>query len=232
MSDDVQAPNADTPAPASPNVAPGTDQPLTPTEQQQVVDFEKRYNDLRPEYDRATQRASQIEQMVAGLRSEDPDTRRWAAEGLGVELADEDPGEPLHEDPRIAQLLAEQAEMKAWKEQQQQRDTQADEQQRIDQIDAQAQAKLAAIDGLDDEERDWVYGRALTNHPPTTDGLPDIEAAHAELVAFQQKQMQKWAASKRAPHVTPVGSSGTQQPNLDDPAERVAWMTQRLAESE
>jgi hypothetical protein len=56
MSDQQAPPQADTPAVAGPTEAPGT-------QEQPQVDYEKRYNDLQPEYTRATQRLSELEQQ-------------------------------------------------------------------------------------------------------------------------------------------------------------------------
>jgi hypothetical protein len=66
MSDQQAPPQADTPAVAGPNEAPGT-------QEQPQVDYEKRYNDLQPEYTRATQRLSRARAAAAVVRARHDD---------------------------------------------------------------------------------------------------------------------------------------------------------------
>lgn len=209
--------------------APTGDTPDAETKVEAVepaIDWQKRYEDLRPEYDRTTQRASQYEQLVNALRDGDPDTRAEAARLLDLEFVTEE-NDGSFEDPSdeaLTRVAALEAQLAAQRDEQQ-------SQAHLAHVETAVETQLDSIDGLDEGDKDWIVSRAISM-PPTSDGLPDIQAAHQELVARDEARLKQWAATKRAPSFSPGGQAGTQTPNLDNEAERVAWMTQRLAESQ
>lgn len=247
-----QAPHGDTPAPtASERISARWGYPLPPLKggagdagtegaaaseattsteaqeaaEQAVVDWEKRYNDIRPQFDRVTGRNSELEQREQWFNllatSEDPDTRRQAAEALGYEVEGDD--EPQEPDAQLAQRL-EKLEQTLSKQAED-----AQQNARIAQVEQHVDTALAGLDGLDDSDRDWVVARAVAL-PPTEAGMPDIAAAHAEFVALEGRLKQRWATTKRAPQ-TVVG--GTQATQAVDPAtmthqERVDHIMARL----
>lgn len=203
-------------------------------EQQAVVDWEKRYNDLRPEFDRTTQEAAQYRRLIEGLNHEDPDTRQAAAEALGIEFVDtddtpeeeDDSDDDLYADP-VARRRLEAIEQR-FAEQEQARQ-EAAEQARVDAAMAQVNEQMTGLGLSSEDDQALVLGVAL-QLPHTPEGLPDIQAAYDRLVARDNERMKSWASSKRGAHVSPVGTSGTQVPDLDDPEQRVAWMAAQLAE--
>src|SRR3954464_13049417 len=79
--DGGQAPNAETPE------TPQTDEP--------TVDWSKRYNDLRPEFDRTNQELSHLNRLLEAARNGDPQ----AAEALGFAYADNDTIDDDGEEP-------------------------------------------------------------------------------------------------------------------------------------
>jgi hypothetical protein len=89
--------------------------PQAPKQQQQEVDWAKRYSDLQPEYTRTTQELSQLRQREdaykALLYSDDQDTRQQAAQALGIELADDEVDDTQYDDPTDA-LRAELEQLK------------------------------------------------------------------------------------------------------------------------
>lgn len=174
------------------------------------------------------QAARELEQFLTS-----PEAMISALEALGYEFEtepDEDPEPVEFDDPRDAKLH----ELEQWKasiEQERARQREAEqaatEQAYLDKIEADCNAQLAAIDGLDDDDRDWIFTRALTTHH-TPEGLPDIEAAHKEFVERENARQRRWAESKTAPHTPGSGTSATQVPDLDDEAQRHAYMRERL----
>jgi hypothetical protein len=220
MSD--QAPIEETPAvPPSPETGtPGTDQ--------EQIDWQKRYEDLRPEYDRTTQRLSERERLVEGLSSDDPDTRAAAAQALGLQFVDDSTDDDQYTDPtdQLAQKL------QALEARLEQRDQQAQDQANIARIEAAVEQQLAQLpDGLSEKDKNWIVKGAL-GLDPTPEGVPDIQAAYQEFTEWESDRQKQWAATKKAPHVSAVGQQGTSAPDLDDPAQRVAWMTERARELE
>ena len=95
--------------------APSTEE--TAGESQETIDYEKRYNDLRPEYDRnqqALKEAQQYQAVVEALQSDDPQERAWAADILGLDFqedeeeGDSDTEDEEFKDTRVDHLLADQ----------------------------------------------------------------------------------------------------------------------------
>ena len=77
----------DTPAQDATQDTPEAEAPEQSEQQTQAeIDYEKRYQDLQPEYTRATQEAAQYRQIIELAQQGDPD----ALEILGLEAADED----------------------------------------------------------------------------------------------------------------------------------------------
>jgi len=225
-----QAPVEETPeTPAEPAVA--VDEQPEAEAPQPEADFRKRYEDLRPEFDRKSQALSQYEQLVEGLQSDDPDTRASAAQALGLEFVDpdevEDPDDDV--DPSDRRLTA--LEQRIAEREQREAETaqQAEEAVLIEQAEQSIERELDAIGGLDADQREWIVNQSLLL-APTEQGFPDIPAAHVKYQAFISAEKKRWAQSKQGAVVSPVGTSATQAPDLDDPEQRVAWMTQRAAE--
>lgn len=227
---DDQAPEVETPDTTEDVV---TDEPTQP-----VVDWEKRYNDLRPEFDRTNQEAAQYRRLIEGLNSDDLDTRREAAEALGIEFVDQDDTPEIEEEDDLyidpvarRRLEAIEARIAQEEAERQQAADEAAEQARVDEAMAKVNEQITAL-GRDDATAEAIFAFALTL-PHTPEGLPDIQAANEKFTAFENRLKESWATSKRgAAHVSPVGTSGTQVPDLDDPEQRVAWMASRLANSD
>jgi hypothetical protein len=223
MSEQEQAPVEEPENAGTAEEAPGTQT------DQQAVDYQKRYDDLRPEFDRRGSRIAELEryeQAVNDLRSDDADTRARAAQALGLpfEFVDDTPEEDPYADPQ--EQLA--ARLEALEQQLQQRGQQEQQAQQIAQIEQHVEQQLAALEGLDDQDRKWIVNTAVAM-PPTAEGMPDIRAAFEEFKAWETARQQKWAQTKRAPHVGQVGTAGTQAlPEDAGHNERVAYAMERL----
>jgi hypothetical protein len=220
---DPQAPLVDTPAQSAPE---GT--PDAPPQ----IDWEKRYNDLRPQYDRTNQE-------LAKLNDEDYQKQLMAQWGYEV-----DEPEPVYEqqDP-TAELRQQIAELSEWKNAQEQQRQQAEQ---LDQITSSVAEQFQSVaPDLDKQTndpdpavresaartREWITTRAL-NMNPREDGMPDIQGAVNEYNAWVSEQQQKWEQGRkrpRAPHVPPGGQAGTDAPNLDDREARRRHMAEQLA---
>lgn len=218
MSDQQAPPIEETPAVAGPEEAPGTQ------DQQSTGDpYEKRYNDLRPQFDRTAQRASELEQRDQWWQvfhtTTDPDTYRQAAEALGLDLPEEEEAQPVDEDDPYAEVRSELEELKAWKAQ---NDTQAREAAAFDYLNGHIATEVdrVGLNQLDEKTRDWVISRALAlpgvPAPPGAphDELPNIEAAYKEWQDLVTEQQRSWAKVKRgAPYVPPGGQSAIEVPD-------------------
>jgi len=188
-------------------------------------DYEQRYNDLQPEYTRATQENAMLRQIVDLAREGDPE----ALEYLGYEAPDtdtEDDDEPTVED-EVAQL-------KEWKQQRESAEEQQAEE--LETEDAWQRFYESEFDKLDadgkwdDDYRAKVVGIAQ-QLPPAEDGLPDLEAGHKALDEWFESRFNERVKSKRSPQA-PSGANASHQPDLDDPEQRRDFIARRLAEQE
>lgn len=200
--------------------------------QQQEIDYAKRYNDLRPEFDRTTAKLSQAElreeAYKALLYSDDQDTRQKAAQALGIELADDEDDGTQYDDPTEA-LRAEFDQLK----QTVTGDRSArQEQEQIAALEAAADASMDALKVPEDAElRDWLVRYAVAS-PATPNGTLDIEAAYKEFGRLMDAQKKTWADTKRTHAFSPGGGEGTQAPDLSTHAGRVQHMLTQLQNSD
>lgn len=210
--DPAEAPDAAAVAapPDTPAAGPGSDG--TPGD----VDYEKRYNDLRPQFDRTTQElAAAKEAAQAWQRFQQSPEEVLRELGYDVETGDEpDPYEPTgFEDPRLTAALRELEQVKqtvgGMTEAQQQA---AQEQALRSSIDEQ----FAALpQGLDESDENWIASRAATL-PARPDGTPDIAAAHAEYQALQTQLQKRWADTKTTSRGPLQGKEGNHDPFPED----------------
>jgi hypothetical protein len=211
---------------------PDSGQQAAAAQQQAEVDWQKRYGDLQPEYTRATQEAAALRQREenykALLYADDQDTRRQAAQALGIELADEEIDDTQYADP-TDQLRRELEQLK---------------QQFTGDLSArQQQEQIAVLEGIaeqnmdhlgvpkDDAVRDWIVSRAVAL-PATPEGHPNVEAAYQEFQQLIDSQKKQWASTKRTQHFAPGGGEGTQAPDLSTHSGRVQHMLSRLQSDE
>lgn len=201
----------------------------TPAE---VNEYQQRYENLRPQYDRTMQELQSLRQQHEALRN-DPDAQRAFLAELGYQVEDDPADAALYDDP----VSALRAELDEIKQTQAQRDQQAQMEQQMRAGEAHISNAIQAIDSsrpapLDDEEQAWVISRALAS-PPGENGMPDIQGAYQAFQSFEEGRMRKWAASKQTPHrVSQAGGEVTEDNRLDvdDPGERQRRMAQRLAD--
>jgi hypothetical protein len=224
-------PQEETPAVVGPEGSQATAEEID--WQARAAAAEDRYGNLQPEYTRATQELAAYREREGWydllLTAEDADTRRQAAEALGLQLEEEedqsdDPFAPVNQRlERIEQSLSQRDE----------REEATEDAMTLRQI---FDARLADL-GVDEEDGNWILAYALHALPAVYDQdfdrpLPDIQAAYEAFNTREDARQKAWAKSKRAPHISPNGQSGTEAPNLDNRQERVDFVLRRMQENE
>jgi len=219
---------AETPAVAGPEGTPGTAEQAAPAE----VDWQDRYQNLQPEYTRATQRVAELEhqQELYDLlvSTDDSDTRRQIAEQLGYVLDDADAQELIEPDDPFAAVNERLTRIEQGLTAREQAENQAEH---AAEVRAAVDQQLDQLK-IDKDDQDWVLAYAINALPPTPEGLPDVAQAHQVFQAREDARQRKWAQTKRAPHVAPNGQAATEVPNLDNRQERWEYMARRLNENE
>jgi hypothetical protein len=229
MSEQDQAPDEGTPDNA------GTVEETPGNEAEQSVDYEKRYNDMRSEFDRRGSRVTELEAQqaaIADLRSDDPDTRSRAAQALGLpfEFVEDSPAENEDQMPYLTR-----EEWQAYQDQQAQREQQTQAQAAQEAAIAQIDSTISSHEGLnalDKSDRDWVIAKALSIDPKMTpEGvpLPDIDTALEQFQGWDSGRWERARQSKRAPAIKAGGQAGIPAVPVDAThSQRVAAMVERL----
>jgi hypothetical protein len=185
-------------------------------------DYEKRYRDLRSEFDRRNEELKVLEQ----LRSDDPAVYSHALKELGFG-GDEPEDEPATFDDPLDEIKAELAALK--KERDDERaaiETEIRRQQELEHV----QRQLAEVDpdkSLTQEEVNLLVAAAAQQRGE--DGLPNVKAVYDLYEKGLETAVERWRNSKKAPHVPKGGQAANPaNPNLDDEAERHAWITSQI----
>lgn len=198
----------DAPAPES------QDTPVEGTDTPEEVDYRKRYDDLRPEYDRS-------QQLIAALEGrQGPEAQRAAYERFGLSLVDDedeesDEDEYLDPDERINRL---EQRLEEQQREAQERELQELESQWIEN-ELEGVAKAEGRD-LADEEKEIIIAFALANRHE--DGRPDIEGGHKRLEAIYSQARKRLVDSKRNAPKPPDGVAGETAHDLTTPEGRRA----------
>jgi hypothetical protein len=202
----------------------------TPAEDAPEVNWQERYENLQPEYTRATQEAAQYRQVLELARQGDPE----ALDYLGLSIAEEDDADEDDledfEDPndkRIAQLEQVIAEQLQGQEQAQQQEAFQEF------VDDQLANQLATIENeygqLDDADAEFLL--ELAQAMPDENGVPDLIRAYAVDQDRLDAKREGWVSSKRSPQA-PSGASPSSQPDLDDKQQRRDYMAQKVMEAQ
>lgn len=157
----------------------------------ETTDWQKRYEDLRPEYDRGQQRLSQFEEFYAQLA--DPETQAEALRALGLELEQEEAEEGddyIDPDDRFAKIEDYITQQETAR---QEAEVEKLERQYIDQ-------ELSALEEehgeLDDTQRDFLRKIALAYEDD--EGFPDVASAYEAAVTYSKASQQRYLKSKRS----------------------------------
>lgn len=195
----------------------------TPAPEQQV-NYEQRYNDLRPEFDRATQEREEARQEALALRilrspdEYDDDQVRLAAEIVGEEPPTQEDDET--EDPYLTREEFQQAE------------TQRQEQETLQQVDAHiGQLAEGAEIELTGREQRALLADAIEGDisPEVTEKV--FKEFQKEREALRKSVIDGYVKGKKnTPHVSSVGGPMTTEDVLPPDASRAdrqRWMTER-----
>lgn len=205
-----EAPVTDTP---EENVAPPVDTAPPP-----VVDYEQRYTNLRPEYDRKSQRLAELE----------AEREQW--------LASQQPQEPEYEDDEYdyedTVARHEIAQLKALLSKQQE---ETQHQQAVEREQAFINSEIKVLEAEQEEEfsdDEWNTLGILAERYRTEGGEPDIKVAYEQLFGkIVKPRREKYVSTKKASRPR-SGSPAAQSIDLDDPDARKEYMAQKLAELE
>lgn len=180
--------------------------------------YKGRFESYRSEADRRATEYQQNQALLTDLQSGDPAKQQAAAEALGMEFIAEEP-EP-GEDPRVAELLTKYQELESKLTAREQRDNDAA-------VAAEINARIEAL-GLDSEDEGNLVLAAALRQPVGEDGLPDIGAAHAAIVARDERRYESWKKSKRT-SVTSRGPGAVDDKNILDMTdeERLDWAMEK-----
>ncbi len=209
----------DTPiADETPAVEAASEAPST----EKAIDWEQRYNSLRPEWDRAKTQLSEYEQyhpLIQSLQTDPVATIKALQEQFGDEYEDEDD----YEDPgeRALRLIQEQQETAA-QQAERERLEEMEEQYVGEGIDALAERDNVE---LSDHAQAVIYALATNDALRGENGRPDVEAAYDALRAFEREVRDSYVNSKKSPRI-PSGRPGEKSPDLSNEQERVNYMAQ------
>jgi len=209
----------DTPiADETPAVEAASEAPST----EKAIDWEQRYNSLRPEWDRAKTQLSEYEQYQPLIQSLQTDPRATIA-ALQEQFGDEYEDEDDYEDPgeRALRLIQEQQETAA-QQAERERLEEMEEQYVGEGIDALAERDNVE---LSDHAQAVIYALATNDALRGENGRPDVEAAYDALRAFEKEVRDNYVASKKSPRI-PSGRPGEKSPDLSNEQERVNYMAQ------
>jgi hypothetical protein len=206
------APQDTPPAPPAPEGTPGP----------QDVDYRKRYDDLRPQFDRTAQEAAALRTEMERVTG-DPDYQRQLMAQWGYEVEDLDPREPDASEELRSQL----AELQEWKTNLTAEQQQAQQER---QLQASLDEQFRAIDPkgeFDQPTREWLEAKSITLDP-RDDGMPDIAGAFKAFTDWELSRQKQWQQTKRAPHFAADGTAAASAPDLDkmNPTELAEWMAE------
>lgn len=227
--DDDIATGAPSASEETPDVNESGPESGTPADQPQDINWEQRYNDLRPEFDRRAQEVSeyrQLHEILAGNAG--PEARAEALSALGVELQDDDSYENENDDDPEARL---------------ERVEQALEQQKAE---AERSARQSAeddflVEGI--EALEGHAGREFTEQEITVladvaranrdeHGVPDLEKAYSHLEGLLKASKESWIASKKVSRSPGSGIAASEAVDLNDPEARVRQMAALMEQAD
>ena len=204
MSEQDAAPVEDTPTPE----APVEDTPL--------VDYEARYNNLRPEFDRRSQQLREYEERLAAYEQ--------------AQQEPEDDYEDFEYEDQVARQEIAQLKALLSKQQEDTRKQQEAEQERkfiennIELLEKEQEEEFS-----DDEfEALGIFAERYRDE----EGKPDIARAYEHLFGkIVKPRREKYVSTKKASRPR-SGAAAAQSIDLDDPKARREYMTQKLVELE
>lgn len=199
--------------------------------QTESPDWENQYNELRGDYTKKTQKLSEYERTIQDLQSGDPERQGKALQSLGLLEEEEEEDFDFDEgDESESALLARLARLE---QKLQSQDAASQEESAInaevDYLDTELTKIEKKIGRELEEDEVQLYGYVATQMRDE-EGRPDVAAAHKFLSEQNERNFERYKASKSAPQL-PTGKPGEEKLDLDDPDVRVKYMAERVKAS-
>lgn len=201
-------------------------------EQSNQTNWEDRYKEAQAWGTKSSQEAAQYRQLIEALQSDDPDTRSYAAQVLGLQLAQQQQHtDDEFEDDPLAEINQRINEIDQWRQQTMSQAQQQATEQRDVEVIGNGLGQLSEQLGrkLTDKEVQLLGDAAWANRDEQ--GLPNISQVIELFTGIRTEDQRSWAQGKRqAPFVSSSGQEATHAPDLSDDRQRQAWMAQQLAD--
>lgn len=212
----------------------------------QGFDFERSYNELRPEYTRTTQelatqreRLTEYESLFEALHDSDPEIQRQAMDALGLELEAGSPGTEAPSDEFVDPLEQEIAALRETVSTLQSARERDDEQQDAERVTAMRDDFIGeAISFIESETKATFSAKeeeALGNLAIAMEddsGVPDVKAAYNLLFGDDgvlEINRGRWIESKTGAPQPPLGKPPTEEQRPRTSGERMAYIDERMA---
>lgn len=199
---DALIPEAPSPEAAAPTEAPAPDP------------YEKRYNDLRPQWDRTNT-------LLNRARNGDIEAIRELGFDVDADEPDPTPEVEEYEDPYAAQLTQTQkelAELKQWRMQQEAERAASALRAHVDSLAQENSVELT------DRDKEIIFSQAASGESINPEATEAAFKAHLEW----RNALLESVAQKETPDRPGTGQAATKQPDLDNPQERRAYMKAQL----
>lgn len=215
--DEIEVPERDTPETPVETQAPVED---TPTSPESLIDWEKRYNDLRSFSDRRANEAQQelqtYEEQLAAIEAQQP-PRPYSEE---YDYDEED-------DPLVDHVQKLEARQRATEQQLRERIEADTHEQQLEEEYTYIDSELKAIeeatkDELSEVEANWIGNYAGANRDEH--GRPDVRLAYHTYTKLLEDRKQKWVSSKPSGGRPAAGPGAVEVPDLDDPEQREEYL--------
>jgi hypothetical protein len=158
----------------------------------------------------------------------DPDAQKEFLSTLGYEVEDDDDmfDEQPQENPEVAALKKQLEDLSTWRDREEAQRREAAFNADLDRLADKAEVEL------DPEDRELIAYLASKNGPENFTPQAVEQAFEALLARYEQnaqRSMERMKKGKKAPVVTPAGTSAVPTPpNLDSHADRVKHMLERM----
>lgn len=180
----------------------------TAAEDQKVVDYRARYENLLPEFTRKSQRLAELE---AQFQQDDQ--------------IDDDDYEYEEYDPRDLERIIEQKTEAALSKRER---AQQEKQQEIAYVNAEiSRIEKEVGDEFSDEE--WDYIGRTSEDLRKEDGRPDVERAYEHFSNLIEGRKKKWYSGKKSARPA-SGPGAVEQVDLDDPEKRAEFIDQIMGQ--
>lgn len=218
-----------------------------------TFDFERSYNELRPEFTRVTQelgtyreQLTEYEQLFEALHDTDPEVQRAAVAALGLEL---ETGSPEPEADEFADPLEKELqELRGVVDELRSARELETERQETEHLDGLRNEFIGDAIGLIEDSLKPTYGDKFTFSLTEEEtlgnlaiqmqdsrGVPDVEGAYKLLYGddgFLETNRARWIASKTGAHTPPAGTTIPADQRPKTARERAAYIDQRVAAQE